>query len=122
VSFTGEMKDSADRFAGAKNKLVESFRKHEIDSVGALKRAYKTNPEFKSEWTEIWKEIARKDGGKLSLTTVLTILGAVLGSAGIAALGGAFAVPLALVLGIGGLLVGTEVDERRKEKKLEKEF
>ena len=71
---------------------------------------HKNNAEFKEEFVGIWKEIAKTDGGKLSLTTIGIILGASLGGVGIAALGGAIGLPLFLILGLAGMWGGTEFD------------
>src|SRR5690606_16017096 len=68
---------------------------------------------FADEWREIWVDIVRSDGGKLSATTAGAILGTVLGGVGIATGGAAIGLPLALVLGLGGLLSGAEIDSLR---------
>lgn len=55
---------------------------------------------------------------KLSLTTVLAIIGAVSGGAGIAAFGGAIGVPLAVLLGLVGYFVGNEIDAKGLVRRL----
>jgi hypothetical protein len=74
------------------------MQRHEVRNVRALIELFRSNHEFSSEWRAIWSDIAETEGGKISLTTAGTILGAVLGGVGIAAMGGAIALPLALVL------------------------
>jgi outer membrane murein-binding lipoprotein Lpp len=67
--------------------------------------------EFKTEWKQIWSQIAQQDGGKLSLTTILGITGLVLGGVGIAAGGSAIGLPLAILLAPVGYLAGAEIDD-----------
>lgn len=110
MSILRELKDSGDRFQKQIGKLKALLKANDIHSISDLKKAIKTNTSFKTEWDEIWKEIAQKDGGKLSLTTIGLILGSIMGGVGIAAMGGAIGLPLALVLGLGGLLGGSEFD------------
>ena len=55
-------------------------------------------------------EIAKAEGGKITLTTACAIIGLVLGGVGIAAMGGAIGIPLALIVTPIGYLVGQEAD------------
>jgi hypothetical protein len=95
------------------DRLVALLQRHQIDGVSRLIDAFRHNDEFSSDWKKVWRDIAEADGGKISLTTTGAILGAVLGGVGIAAGGGAIGFPLALVLGLGGLLAGSEFDSIR---------
>ena len=52
----------------------------------------------------------KADGGKLTLGVMFAIVGAALGGVGIAAMGGAIGVPLALIGALVGLVVGNEAD------------
>ena len=90
--------------------LQDLLRQHQIDGVRKLVHAYREDSAFRARWHEIWLAAARDDGGKLSFTAAGAILGAVLGGVGIAALGTAIGLPLLAVLGLGGLVAGTEVD------------
>ena len=105
-----DLKEIKERFQKYINQLIELYKKHEIKSIKNLIDLHRNNSEFKKEFVEIWKEIGRKDGGKLSLTSAGIIFGASLGGVGIAALGGAIGLPLFFVLGLAGLFGGTKFD------------
>jgi len=79
-------------------------------------KTVRQNKQFRNEWLNIWKEIAEAEGGKLSLTTLGLIIGSLLGGVGIAGAWGAFGLPLVFVLGLGGFVMGTEIDTFRKYK------
>jgi hypothetical protein len=100
------------RFSKYVRELIDLFKRFDITGSRAPLRLWKavSDSDFRKEWKRIWIEIAERDGGKLTLTTVLTIIGAVLGGVGIAALGGAVGIPLALLLAPIGYLLGTEID------------
>ena len=105
------MKKLPEEFLKYKNSLVELFEKYDINSIKSLKSTYKNNLEFRNEWKSIWLIIAKENGGKLSLTTMGIIIGSALGGVGIALMGTAFGMPLALILGLGGFLFGSKVDD-----------
>jgi len=113
MSISRESGDSAARFREYIDRLIRLMQRHEVRNVRALIELFRSNHEFSSEWRAIWSDIAEAEGGKISLTTAGTILGAVLGGVGIAAMGGVIALPLALVLGLGGLIAGAEFDSVR---------
>jgi hypothetical protein len=113
VSISKELSDSAARFKIYIDRLIALLERHQIRSVPALIRAFRNNASLGQDWRAIWNDIAKADGGKISLTTAGTVLGAVLGGVGIAAMGGAIGLPLALLLGLGGLLAGAEFDSVR---------
>jgi len=97
-------------------KLLEEY---EITSFRVLVKRMQ-NSEFKKRWKNIWKDLIKNEGGKISLTTMGIIIGSSLGGVGIASMGGAIGVPLALVLGLGGYIVGAEIDDNsRKNKSIE---
>jgi hypothetical protein len=104
------------RFSKYVQELIDLFKR--FDGSKAVWRLWKAigKSEFRREWN--WIEIAERDGGKLTLTTVLTIIGAVLGGLGIAALGGAVGLPIALLLGPIGCLLGTEIDSMGLVRKI----
>ena len=118
MSFIGELKNSVSRLAATKSSLRAQFNEHGIESAKDLKKAFKENPEFRQSWNRIWLDIAKRDGGKISLTTVLVILGAAFGGLGIAAFGGAIGLPWALVLGLVGLRAGAALDEKRNKNSI----
>jgi hypothetical protein len=114
MSITNELSNSLDRFKVYIDRLIALVQKHNIDSIPKLIEAFRHNDSFSSDWKAIWVEIADADGGKITLTTVGAIIGAVLGGVGIAAMGGAIGLPLAFVLGLGGLVAGAEFDSMRQ--------
>ncbi len=60
----------------------------------------------------IWMRVAEEEGGKLTFTTAAALIGAALGGVGIAAMGGVFGMPLALLLAPIGYLFGGRLDTR----------
>lgn len=113
MSISKELGDSAARFKTYIDRLIALLEHHEIRGVSALVHAVRDNDAFGREWRAIWNDITEADGGKISLTTAGAILGAALGGVGIAAMGGAIGLPLALPLGLGGLIAGAEFDSVR---------
>lgn len=59
---------------------------------------------------DVTEHVMKADGGKLAFGVVFAIVGAALGGVGVAALGGAIGVPLALVGAFVGLVLGNEAD------------
>lgn len=112
MPIVGEAKETVQRFSKYIQELVELFKRFDIVGSRAPRNLWKAtaNGEFRKEWKRIWSDVAEHDGGKLSLTTVLAIIGAVLGGVGIAAFGGAIGVPLALLFAPVGYLLGAEID------------
>ena len=113
MSISKELGDSLGRFKVYIDSLIALLERHEIRSVLSLIDAFRKNREFSDAWKAIWLSVAAADGGKISFTTAGAIVGAVLGGVGIAAGGGAFGLPLVLVLGLGGLITGAEFDSVR---------
>jgi len=113
MSISQELGDSAGRFKTYVDRLIALVKTHEISSITNLVDAVRHNQAFADDWKAIWTDIAEADGGKISLTTAGAIIGAVLGGVGIAAMGGAIGLPLAFVLGLGGLIAGAEIDSVR---------
>jgi len=90
--------------------LKEINKRYNVDGLKKLVVTFRINKEFRSEWNNSWASIAKDEGGKISLTTAGVIIGASIGGVGIATAGSAIGLPLAFVLGIGGFLLGSEVD------------
>jgi hypothetical protein len=109
-----EIGDASVRFKQEAERLIALLRDHNIRSLSSLREALRSSSEFTDQWSGIWREIAQKDGGKLTLSAAGTVVGIVLGGVGIAAMGGAIGLPLAAVLGLGGLVAGSDIDSRRK--------
>jgi len=73
-----------------------------------------TNPEARSEIGELLKVVVALDGGKLSLSTLGSILALSVGGIGVAAMGSAFGIPAMAITLLGtaaGALVGNELDD-----------
>src|ERR1700733_4161355 len=97
-------KETFKRFSKYVHELIDLFKRFDIKGDGALTGLWKAviSREFRKECKRIFIEVAEHDGGKLALPTVLAIIGAAMGGVGVAALGGAFGIPLALLLGLIG--------------------
>jgi len=108
-----EIKDIPKKFRLYSEKLVNLFKTYDVKGIMGLIGTYKTNKKFQTEWKEIWTDIAKADGGKLTLTTIGTILGGTLGGVGIAAMGGAIGISLVSILGLTGFLLGTKFDDTK---------
>jgi len=110
VSTFSEITNIPNKFLGSRDRLILLFKEFEIDGLKKLIKVYKGNNNFQKKWTDIWREIATKEGGKLSLTTIGVIIGSSLGGVGIATMGGAVGLPLAGILGLTGFLSGSKID------------
>jgi len=104
------LKETPKRFKNYIDNLTDLFKSHEVKSIKTLVSAYRHDKEFKQKWAIVWDEIAKAEGGKLSLATIGIILGSAMGGVGIAALGGAIGLPLFAVLGLAGLVGGSKFD------------
>jgi hypothetical protein len=108
--------DVIKKFRSYIERLSKLHRDRGIKSPLTLVLALRKDKEFRVAWLAIWKDAAVQNGGKLTLGTVLAILGASLGGVGIAMLGGAIGLPLMAVLGTAGVLAGSEVDALISER------
>lgn len=113
MSTSTEIKELPAKYRKYRDRLTNLLKKHDISRLSGLVLAYKNNTEFKEDWNSIWGELAREEGGKMSLTTAGLVFGAAMGGVGIAAMGSAFGLPLALILGLGGLVSGSKFDSLR---------
>jgi hypothetical protein len=77
-----------------------------------------SDPGFREEAATLGRRVLEADGGKVTFTVLLAIVGAALGGVGVAALCGAVGVSMALVLAIVGLVVGNELDSEGYTKTL----
>ncbi|MEE4356739.1 MAG: bacteriocin class II family protein [Desulfococcaceae bacterium] len=98
------------RFRQYTDRLSDLMKMHKIKSIKDLISSYRKNNDFRKQWSRIWEDLAKAEGGKLSLTTIGVVMGASLGGVGIAALGGAVGLPLFAVLGLAGLAGGSKFD------------
>jgi hypothetical protein len=73
----------------------------------------KTDPSFRQELVLLGNSVIRREGGKVSLTILFTIIALSIGGLGIAGMGSAFGLPaaaLAAILGSIGFGLGQEID------------
>lgn len=105
-----EIGEIPEKFRVHKEALILISNQHKIDSIKSLVTKYRSDSSFKNDWNEFWSRVAKQEGGKLSLTTIGLIIGASLGGIGIAAMGSAIGMPLAIVLGLSGFLGGSKFD------------
>lgn len=110
MALIDDFRDAAERFRVEVDALRALLKKHEVAGPRMLVDLHRNDEAFRSEWNAIWTRLGKDNGGKVSLATAGAILGASFGGMGIVALGGAIGIPLLAVLGVGGLLAGTEVD------------
>jgi hypothetical protein len=109
LSFSDDVRDANERFpkhVEAFKKLFEKYSIHSVDSAWAAIGLL----QFREDVSSLGHQVMEQEGGKITLTILFGIIGAALGGAGVAMLGTAFGVPLALVLAIVGLFAGNEAD------------
>lgn len=111
-----EISSVRQRFEDRITELQTLLREFQVRSVPKLIQTYRSDELFRQRWQHIWTSAARDDGGKLSLATAGIIYGAALGGVGIAAAGGAIGLPIAAVLGLLGLVAGSEFDQAIKKR------
>jgi len=129
MSTFDEIKELPDKFKKYQDQVIELFNAYNINSIQLFVKNYRNNEQFKKDWNKLWIQISKVEGGKLSLTTIGIIMGSALGGVGIAAMGSAIGLPLALVLGLGGFVSGSKFDslnffgsKKRVSIKLSKEL
>jgi hypothetical protein len=109
MSIIKDTKASLGRIPGYANQLKNLLARHEVHSINDLKRVA-TEPSFQSEVTVLWDGVLKAEGGKMTLTLVLSTIGVAMGGVGIAAGGGAIGLPLLAILAPAGFLGGQELD------------
>lgn len=113
MSFVTDVQEASHRFS----TYVEEFRslliEYGVQGEGWLSKLRRANRDsgFRAKRDTIWKELLEQEGGKLSLGTVMAIIGAVLGGIGVAGFGGAIGIPLTLLLAPVGVIFGHELDQ-----------
>jgi hypothetical protein len=109
MSIITDTKASFERIRGYGNQMKSLLSRHEIHSVEDLKRVAKDSY-FQSEVAALWDGILKAEGGKLSLTLILSTIAVAMGGVGIAAGGGAIGLPLLIILAPAGYFAGQELD------------
>ena len=105
-----EVKEIPLKYRQYRDKFALLFEKYDVTSIPKFIKLYSNNDAFKNASKVILADIARTEGGKVSLTTIGIIIGSALGGVGIAMMGGAIGVPLAAIFGISGFVAGSKVD------------
>jgi hypothetical protein len=90
-------------------QMKSLLSRHEVHSIDDLKRAAKDSA-FKAEVGVLWDEVLKAEGGKISLTVLLSTIALAMGGVGIAAGGGAIGLPLLAILAPIGYFGGQELD------------
>jgi hypothetical protein len=121
MSVITDTKASFERIRGYGNQMKRLLSRHEIHSVEDLKRLAK-DPYFQNEVAGLWDGILKAEGGKLSLTLILSTIAIAMGGVGIAAGGGAIGLPLIVILAPAGYFAGQELDSEGYTKVVVNEF
>jgi hypothetical protein len=118
------IKDTAasfERIRGYGNQMKGLLSRHEIHSVEDLKRVAKDSS-FQNEVATLWEGITRAEGGKITLTILLSTIAVAMGGVGIAAGGGAIGLPLLIILAPAGYFAGQELDSEGYTKAVVSKF
>lgn len=108
----GILKDTKamlERIRGYGNQMTNLLSRHQVHSIDDLKRVSKDTT-FKSDVAALWDAFLTAEGGKLSLTLILSTIAIAMGGVGVAAGGGAIGVPLLMILAPVGYFGGQELD------------
>lgn len=109
MSFSEDVRDVKRRFPQHVQAFETVFERHHIHSTSAAWDAL-SSAAFREDMVEVAEQVMKAEGGKLAFGVIFAIVGAALGGVGVAALGGAIGVPLALVGAFVGLVLGNEAD------------
>jgi hypothetical protein len=109
MSIITDTKASFGRIRGYGNEMKGLLSRHNVHNSGDLKRVAKDS-HFQSEVAALWDGILKAEGGKLSLTLILSTIAVAMGGIGIAAGGGAIGLPLLIILAPAGYFAGQELD------------
>lgn len=109
MSFSEDVRNARRRFPQHVQALEILFKQYGIHDASTAWNALSSQA-FRKDMVNVAEPILKADGGKLTFGVMLAIVGAALGGVGIAAMGGAFGVPLALVGALVGLVLGNEAD------------
>lgn len=109
MGIIADTRASVDRIPEYAKQMKAILSRHGVHGVDDLKRMAK-KPSFRSEMVALWDSILAAEGGKVSLTVILSTVALAMGGVGIAAGGGAIGLPLLLILGPAGYFGGQELD------------
>ncbi|MDP9051889.1 MAG: bacteriocin class II family protein [Acidobacteriota bacterium] len=109
MSFSDDIRGAKRRFPQHVKAFEDLFRTHRISSTASAGEAL-SSVSFREDMVELAEQLMKVEGGKLTFSIVFAIIGAALGGVGVAALGSAIGVPLALIGAFVGLAIGNEAD------------
>jgi len=121
MGISKDTKASLERIRGYGNQMKSLLSRHEVHSIDDLKRAAKDSA-FKAEVGALWDEVLKAEGGKISLTVLLSTIALAMGGVGIAAGGGAIGLPLLAILAPAGYFAGQELDSEGYTKAIVETF
>jgi hypothetical protein len=105
VKYSAAMSSQADV-----SGLIDLFEQWKINNLSSLYKCARDDA-FRKQFVQILRDTAKRNGATLTLSTAAVWISAAIGSIGIAGLGSAVGVPLALILIPLGLLSGGFLDE-----------
>lgn len=118
MSFFGDTSETVSRFSNHIEEFQRLYRRHGLD-FGTPKNIWRfvtklgSDRAFQNDLSALGNSVIRREGGKVSLTILFTIIAISIGGIGIAAMGSAVGLPaaaLATVLGTIGFGIGQEID------------
>jgi hypothetical protein len=121
MSFIKDTKVTLERIRDYGNEMKSLLSRHQVHSIDDLKRVAE-DPIFRREVAALWDGILKAEGGKLSLTLILSTIAIAMGGVGIAAGGGAIGLPLLIILAPAGYFAGQELDSEGYTKAVVDKF
>ncbi len=118
MSFFGDTKQTASRFSQHIEEFQALYKSRGLafgrpKDIWVFVKLLKTDRSFRQELVLLGNSVIRREGGKVSLTILFTIIAVSIGGLGIAGMGSAFGLPaaaLAAILGSIGFGLGQEID------------
>jgi hypothetical protein len=118
MSFFRDTKETVGRFQNHLEAFEDLFRTNDMafgnpKDIWPFVMKTATEQKFRRDLLSLGNSVLRREGGKVSLTVLFTIIGVAIGGVGIAAMGSAVGLPavaLAALLGSVGFGVGQEID------------
>jgi hypothetical protein len=118
MSFFGDTKQTVNRFSEHIDEFQALYKRRGLafgspKDIWLFVKLLKTNRSFRKELVLLGNSVIRREGGKVSLTILFTIIAVSIGGLGIAGMGSAFGLPaaaLAAILGSIGFGLGQEID------------
>lgn len=118
MGFFADTSDTVSRFSDRIDEFRRLYKSYGLD-FGKPKDIWRfvtllaSDGKFRGELTDLGNSVLRREGGKISLTVLFTIIAISIGGIGIAGMGSAFGLPAAALMTILGTLgfgIGQELD------------